>query len=135
MCELMENLEWSLSWSSTFLGLFIAGVNFVFRTLLIGSAHLLKPSTFSEEMKLMKRVIFFVSFLNGGILIILMSAYYDKGPVSYLLRGQYADFTPEWFDDIGKIISTNLITTALYPFIEIIIYKTVQTIQIMKDQK
>ena len=62
MCELMDKLQYKLSLSPTFIGILIGILTFIFRTLLIEFAYLLKPSTFTEEMKLMKRVIFTVSF-------------------------------------------------------------------------
>lgn len=122
MCTLLDSLGTKLKYSSTVLGLFIAIVNFIFRTLLIEFAYLLKPSTFTGEMNQMKSVIFFVSFLNSGLLIILMSAYTDAPWLSIIFRGQYADFTPEWFNDIGQIIKINLFTNALYPLIELVMY-------------
>lgn len=125
MCELLSQLESKLKYSSTAVGLFIAIVNFIFRTMMIEFAYLLKPVTFTEEMNLMKRVIFLVSFLNSGILIMLMSAYTDKPILSFFLRGQYSDFSPEWFNDIGQIVKINLITNALYPLIELVLYKSI----------
>ena len=46
----------------------------------------------------MKTAVFLVTFLNNGILMILMSFRID---VKFLNDGQYADFTPGWFGDIG----------------------------------
>ena len=87
MCKVLNSLKSKMNFSSTAMGLFIAVVTFIFRTLLIEFAYLLKPSTFTEEMNLMKFVIFFVSFLNSGILIILMSAYSDKDLLKILFKG------------------------------------------------
>ena len=87
MCQLMDNLEYLLSWLSVCLGILIAGLNFIFRTILIEFAEYLKPSTFTEEMKWLKLVIFTVQFFNGCILIIIMSAYNERYIISFFLRG------------------------------------------------
>ena len=38
-----------------------------------------------------------------------------------IFMGEYADFTPQWFNDLGSIIFTNLIINSLYPLIELMI--------------
>ena len=104
-----------------FIGIFIAVVNYFFRTLMIYFAYLLKPATVTQEMNWVKDAIFCVSFINGGILLILMSAKSHHRFIGYFLNGVYADFTPMWFNDIGQIVVSNLMTNAFYPFIELLL--------------
>ena len=134
MCDLIFSLQSRLNFSSTGIGLFIAIVNFIFRTLLIWSADQLQPSTFTDELIHMKRIIFIVAFLNSGILIILMSANFDKPILRQIFTGQYNDFTSEWYTDVGQIIKINLMTNAAYPFIEMVMLTTMQRYSMMRDQ-
>lgn len=65
-----------------------------------------------------------------------MSAYIDKPVLKYVFNeGQYTDFTPEWYGDIGNIIMVNLLTIAAYPVIETIMYSSLNRYSQMRDQK
>lgn len=108
-------------------------VNFVFRTLMIEFSYLLKPTTTTQGMNWVKEAIFSVSFTNGCILIILMSAESKNPIMKNIFMGKYADFTPNWFDDIGNIIVSNLVTNAMYPLIELLLQSTIQKIKVTRD--
>lgn len=45
MCKLFDDLKSKAKWSSTIVGVFIAVVNFIFRSMMIYFANLLKPET------------------------------------------------------------------------------------------
>ena len=75
MCDLFDSLQAKSKRSSTVVGLFIAGVNFLFRSIMIYFTNLLKPETQTIETNQVKTAVFLVTFMNSGILIMLMSAY------------------------------------------------------------
>ena len=70
-------------------------------------------------------VLFISSFLNTGIITLLTNANLSEAPFPLNLlplRGEYEDFTQHWFLDIGFSLEKSMIITAVYPWLEIIIF-------------
>ena len=61
--------------------------------------------------------------MNTGIIIILMSAHSSAPILKHIFKGDYADFSPAWFVDIGKIIIGSLTFNIFSPVIELVILK------------
>lgn len=135
MCQLFDELKTKSMYLTTLLAVFIAVSNYLFRSILVYLVEFLELDTYTEETYLVKAAVFSTTFMNSGILIILMSAH-SKSPIfKSLFKGEYADFTPDWFENIGTIIITNLFINALYPLIELVIHYVKLMYLIMTDQR
>ena len=77
---------------------------------------------------------FIVSFFNSGILLILMSAKSNFPILDQFFQGAYADFSPDWYNDIGYIIFTNSLINSLYPLMDVLIYMPLWQFKKMRDQ-
>ena len=85
----------------------IALMNYIFRTILIYYTAILKPETETIQTNQVKTAVFISTFLNSGVLVILMSAN-SKAPIlKIIFQGHYSDFSSQWFDDVGFIIIIN----------------------------
>ena len=75
MCQLFNELKTKSMYMTTLLAIFIAGSNFLFRSILIYLVDFLELDTYTQETYLVKAAVFSTTFMNSGILIILMSAH------------------------------------------------------------
>lgn len=59
-----------------------------------------------------------VTFLNTAIVLVLINFRYMRIPLppnSFILRGNYADFSPDWYGPIGATITFTCIINAFLP--------------------
>ena len=118
----------------TGIGIFIAVINYIFRSIMIASTGLLKPATFTDEMNYVKLAIYCVTFFNSGLLVIAIGAYSNTFILRYIFRGPYGDFTPEWYNDIGQIIFVSLCINAFFPVIELFLTIMMERVKKSRDQ-
>lgn len=91
------------------------------RSVLIYFTSLLGPETYTQETYQVKLAVFVTTFMNSGLLIILMTANSNVPILKEIFKGEYADFTSNWFDSVGTLIVTNLLINSFYPLIELVI--------------
>lgn len=133
ICNLFKELKDKSNKSSIFIGLVIAVANFIFRTMLIYFSSLLQPETETKETNQVKTAVFIATFSNSGLLILLMSAYSRAPFFKHIFKGNYADFSPEWINDLGSIIVSSVVFNALNPLIDICIKYVIDSLSKMRD--
>jgi len=74
--------------------------------------------TSSSEIRFIKIAVFAVAFINNALLLMVMSANFEFAPT--LFDGKYSDFNLDWFIDIGSIVVTSMMFTAIYPLLELV---------------
>ena len=73
------------------------------------------------EIEFIKNSIFYIYFLNSGILYVLApwdSRELNIPIINTLFRGVYTDLNANWFDDIGASIASTMLFNLMYPPIE-----------------
>lgn len=104
ICKFFEFVKFIQYRSLIIISLIIAAMNYIFRTILIYYTAILKPETGTVETNQVKTAVFICTFLNSGILLILMSANSSAPILKHIFKGRYTDFSSDWFDDVGLII-------------------------------
>jgi hypothetical protein len=63
----------------------------------------------------------------------LMSANFEFAP--NIFDGKYSDFNLDWFIDIGSIVVTSMLITAVYPLVELLGFGGILYLKRAADQK
>lgn len=67
----------------------------MFRFIIIKVVRSIGMRTITKEIILIKNAVFAVSFVNNGLLVMLMSANFKYIPFTH--DGRYSDFNFDWF--------------------------------------
>jgi hypothetical protein len=85
----------------------------------------------------MKKILF-ASFMNTGILLLLVNASleYAPGPLKYIpLRGIYSDFGVYWYSHNSRALIQTMFITAIYPWIDLAIFGGIRFLKRMHDSR
>lgn len=90
---------------------FIIGVNAILKILIIKLIIWIGEDTFSKRLTSITNMVFAAQFFNTGILLLLVNANlseHTKIPgYSLFSFGQFYDYAPQWYIDVGfKIVQT-----------------------------
>ena len=99
-------------------------VNTVIKLILVNLIQIIGEDTRSATNRSVKMGVFVTQFFNTGILILLSSANFQYTNVPILnqyLRGQYTDFTSDWYKDVGAIIVKAMLIASIMPVVEFFI--------------
>jgi len=94
-CGILGGLETELKIIKSVLGVILSIISFAFRFIIIRVVHSIGMKTISGEIAQFKNAVFIVSFVNNGLLIMLMSANFEAIPLTH--NGRYSDFNFDWF--------------------------------------
>ena len=106
------------------ISLMINIVNTVIKLILVNLIQVIGEDTRSATNRSVKMGVFVTQFFNTGILILLSSANFQYTNVPILnqyLRGQYTDFTSDWYKDVGAIIVKAMLIASIMPVVEFFI--------------
>jgi hypothetical protein len=102
--------------NSRLLGHAITAVIIVFNTILrmviIKLIVWIKEDTYSEQLASITNGVFLAQFFNTGFLLTLVNANMSEFkvfPANVIVAGQYHDYMPSWYADVGQKITQTLI--------------------------
>mmetsp|Transcript_30189 Transcript_30189/g.46169 ORF Transcript_30189/g.46169 Transcript_30189/m.46169 type:complete len:98 (+) Transcript_30189:907-1200(+) len=86
--------------------------------------------TLSLKVSSVFTAIFVTSFINTGILLLLTNANLSSYPILDLLplRGQFPDIDMFWYIEIGPSLVQTMIITAIFPYVEFLIFWTLKKV-------
>jgi hypothetical protein len=74
--------------------------------------------TESERTSVIMKYVFFTSFINTGIIMLLTNADLSFSVLSFIpLRGEYTDFERNWYLDIAPSLVQSMVIMAVFPII------------------
>jgi hypothetical protein len=94
----------------------------------------------SKETRDIMTIVFFSSFFNMAILIILSQANFKDIPIVNTIFGlnlkgkQYSDMTKAWYAETGNLLSTSMMINAFTPQIDLAIDFTKKWLQRLNDR-
>lgn len=98
----------------------IIGVNLIMKTLIVALIKWIKEDTCSVQYSSMTSGVFIAQFFNTGILLLLVNANmseFDYFPTRYVKAGNYHDYMPEWYSDVGQKITQTMLINAVLPYV------------------
>jgi hypothetical protein len=92
ICEQFMTYSRKLIWWGQSLSYIIIGLNFILREICIQLINWIGYKTETERLTQITILTFAVTFLNTAILPLLVNANMQEQPISFGLKGAYADF-------------------------------------------
>lgn len=83
------------------------------------------------------RSVFFATFINTGIIVLMTNANFKDAPYPLNLlpiRSQYPDFNDSWYETITPQLTQTMFITAIYPYLEILIFGGIMYLKIALDK-
>lgn len=80
--------------------------------------------TMSKKTTLIMKSIFWATFINTAIIILMTNAnlHFAPYPLNKIgLQNQYPDLTETWYQNIGPQLAQTMFIMAVYPYIELTI--------------
>lgn len=75
--------------------------------------------TVSHQAVFIKNNVFYGLIINTAVLVTLLNANFEGAPViGWIFDGKYSDYTPEWFEDVGNIITQAIFLKFAWHFLE-----------------
>ena len=117
--EAMQGFYFAFVLSKTF-GVMVTLINVIFKQIVMRGIGVAKSTTVSHESQSIMLWLFIVQFFNTGLLLLLVSADLSQiwAPLQNVFHGQYPDFTLEWYQELGTLISNVMMIMIFTPFIE-----------------
>eukprot|EP00347_Sterkiella_histriomuscorum_P023421 403334704 len=104
-------------------------INSILKLILIKLISMIGEDTRSATIRSIKVGVFVTQFFNTGILLLLSSANFQETKVPYLNsfnKGQFTDFTEDWYRDVGSIIIKALSIASIMPIVEFVMMWSVK---------
>lgn len=100
----------------------IIAVNIILKIVIIQLCFWIGEDTESEQKSLITNGVFYAQFFNTGILIILVNANLkDQTFIGHHIKkffnGQHADYTPDWYIDVGLVILQTMVIQVFMPIV------------------
>ncbi len=71
----------------------------------------------SEQISILQTMIFILTFLNQGIVLLLINTYFGLPPPLDVMDGDYTDFSDMWFRNLSIYFITPMMLTIFMPMI------------------
>ena len=119
----------------------IVGVNFILKLILIELIHSLHLKTVTLETNYTMITIFIGQYVNTAVLIVLNNASFKDfdggdGLASLLFFvGSETDFSVNWYRTVGTTIMRTMISQAIWPLIEFVVFYTYLNFSRCLDRK
>ena len=112
--------------------------SFAVRYLIIFLAEKIRFFSLTEETKFVLTAVFWITFLNYGIIYLVASWDYRHAPtpgLNKLFSGLYPDFNALWFNDIGVLIVAIMVSNLYWPQLEFFMFWGIRLLYRMYDQR
>lgn len=99
---------------------FILFINFILKKNAIAGVAWLNLQSKSSQLSVLQTLIFFLTFINQGLAILLINAHFGFEKMFGVLGGidgDYSDFSDGWFREISYLVITPMILTQFGPLI------------------
>lgn len=99
-------------------------INTILRMVIIKLIVWIKEDTYSAQLASITNGVFLAQFFNTGFLLTLVNANMEEFkwfPAKYITAGQYHDYMPAWYADVGQKITQTLIIQAIMPYIMLVV--------------
>lgn len=119
----------------------IVGVNFALKMLLVELIKALHLKTVTIETNYTMITIFIGQFINTAVLIVLNNASFKdfdegNGPLSMIFFvGTETDFSVTWYRTVGLTIMRTMMSQALWPLIEFVMFYAILNLTRLADRK
>ena len=81
--------------------------------------------------------IFIAQFINTGLIILITNIDFnikDNLNLDFLFGGSYTDLNPEWFKNIGTVISLTLIINIISPILVSLLFTFIRKLSVCIDR-
>lgn len=98
--------------SSVLISLLVVTFNFILRTTIISLIKWIGMKTFSRQYKTTAQMLFLTQFINSAVILVLVHANFENSTfplVNKIFNGEFPDFTQEWYNKVGSIITQTLV--------------------------
>lgn len=99
-------------------------INTILRMVIIKLIVWIKEDTYSAQLASITNGVFLAQFFNTGFLLTLVNANMEEFnwfPAKYITAGQYHDYMPAWYADVGQKITQTLLIQAIMPYIMLVV--------------
>jgi len=103
----------------------VSVINIVIRTFNIKLIGAIQYPTVSKEVSLIMLSIFWATFINTGVILLMSNAElaYSPYPLGlFPIHNQYPDFNENWYEEIGPQLTKTMFIMAIYPYLEMLIF-------------
>ena len=88
------------------IAIIIVVVNYILKRIIVELCEWVGEDTQSKLKSIIKDTVFYAQFFNTAIIILIVNANLGErtfvpNEVKTILNGQYYDFYPEWYNDVG----------------------------------
>jgi len=105
----------------TSISFIIIAVNLILKTLIIKLITSIRHDTESQKLASITNGVFFAQFFNTGILLLLVNAimteHDPKFVTQFISTGNYYDYMPIWYKDVGSKIVKTMIINSIMPYV------------------
>jgi len=94
--------------------------------------------THSRKSSLIAFCVFFLQFLNTGVLLLLVTANFKEQGIDpyHLLHGSRTDFGMQWYSQTGDlIVESMIVSNIVMPYVLALLQWFTKKIKILKDQR
>ncbi|TNV85819.1 hypothetical protein FGO68_gene5047 [Halteria grandinella] len=113
--DLMVNYS-NLYLSSVLISFLVVTFNFILRTTIIALIKWIGKKTFSGQYKTTAQMLFLTQFINSAVILVLVHANFENSSfpiVNKIFNGEFPDFTQQWYNRVGSIITQTLVIIGL----------------------
>lgn len=125
MCYTYQS-DFAVGFSLTnFVTILVTVINIVIRTINIRLINSIGYATVSKQVSLIMQSIFWATFINTGIILLMTNADLSYAPYPFALfplYNQYPDLNENWYEEIGPQLCKTMFIMAVYPYIEMLIF-------------
>lgn len=110
---------------TNFVTVLVTVINIVIRTINIKLINIIGYPTVSKQVSLIMTSIFWATFINTGVILLMTNAnlQYAPSPLNIIpIYNQYSDLNQNWYEEIGPQLIKTMLITAVYPYMEIVIF-------------
>ena len=111
-------------------------VSFSIRNIMILLSSYIGFFSRTKETKFIMFSVFSITFINYGVIQFAASWDFrkkDTGLIAVFFQGLYPDFNRLWFNDVGSLIISIMLSNMIWPPIEYFIYLSIRILYRMKD--
>lgn len=113
-------------------------INTILRMVIIKLIVWIKEDTYSAQLASITNGVFLAQFFNTGFLLTLVNANMEEFnwfPAKYITAGQYHDYMPAWYADVGQKITQTLLIQAIMPYIMLVVAILVPKLKQRMDRR
>jgi len=117
----------------------IIAFNLILKTVIIKLISSIRYDTQSEMLSQITNGVFIAQFLNTGFVLLLvnsnMTEHSPKFITRYIASGQFRDYVPLWYSEVGAKILQTMIINSIMPYVTLATSCIIPKVMIMRDSK